>query len=278
MQNFPWAIALSCLLLALVITVLGLWTLRRRRPASQGKLPTEWALAARSVFSTDERRIYRLLRESLPHHIVLSKLPLVRFCQPMDASEIRYWYDLLGSNYVTFAICGTNGRVLAAIDMDKDRSSGSASLRRVMRIKEAVLEACRVTYLRVPAGELPSAAELQSLVPKTSPAPAALAAPPAGGALSKARATLANTVASRRAERGGRWQDANGFQDSFFALDSRLDGFNGSDYMGLDEPASVPVDSTPVLTEQIDRPAPRHAGAGVVVEDRPRANPSARPG
>ena len=45
-------------------------------------LPTDWALTGRPVFSDDERRVYRQLREALPHHIVLSKLPLVRFCQP----------------------------------------------------------------------------------------------------------------------------------------------------------------------------------------------------
>jgi hypothetical protein len=54
------------------------------------------------------------LREALPHHIVLSKLPLVRFCQPNDPGEVQFWYDLLGTNHVGFAICSANGRVLAA--------------------------------------------------------------------------------------------------------------------------------------------------------------------
>ncbi|MCK7500155.1 MAG: hypothetical protein MZW92_64980 [Comamonadaceae bacterium] len=69
----------------------------------------------------DERRVYRQLREALPHHIVLSKLPLVRFCQPTDPNEVRFWYELLGSTDVTFAICSANGRVLAAIDLDTER-------------------------------------------------------------------------------------------------------------------------------------------------------------
>ena len=57
------------------------------------------------------------LREALPHHIVLSKLPLVRFCQPNDPQQVRFWYELLGSLNVTFAVCSANGRVLAAIDL-----------------------------------------------------------------------------------------------------------------------------------------------------------------
>ena len=79
-------------------------------------------MTARPVFSTDERRVYRQLREALPHHIVLAKLPLVRFSQPTDQEQVRYWYALLGSIDVTFAVCSANGRVLAAIDLDNDRA------------------------------------------------------------------------------------------------------------------------------------------------------------
>ena len=131
---------------------------KRRAPAQR------WALTARPVFSTDERRVYRLLREALPHHIVLSKLPLVRFCQPTDPNEVRYWYDLLGAIHVTFAVCSANGRVLAAIDLDTDRGNS----RRVLQIKQSVLGACRVRYLRCPVDNLPSVAELQLLVPQSA--------------------------------------------------------------------------------------------------------------
>ena len=141
------------------------WSLRARRPARQAAADRV-GLTARPVFSTDERRVYRQLREALPHHIVLSKLPLVRFCQPTDPQEVRYWYELLGSIHVTFAICSANGRVLAAIDLDTDRGNS----RRVMQIKQAVLGACRVRYLRCPVDNLPSIAELQLLVPSSGAA------------------------------------------------------------------------------------------------------------
>ena len=86
LQWLPWAALAAVTLLAFGLVLL---LLRSRKPTSR-PLPLEWALAGRPVFSTDERRIYRLLREALPHHIVLSKLPLVRFCQPTDQSEVRY--------------------------------------------------------------------------------------------------------------------------------------------------------------------------------------------
>jgi Protein of unknown function (DUF2726) len=226
MQMLPWIAALTALVLTAI--ALGIWAFGRK-PNKTVALPTEWALAARPVFSTDERRVYRLLREALPHHIVLSKLPLVRFCQPTDPNEVRYWFDLLGSSHVTFAVCSANGRVLAAIDLDTDRGNS----RRVMQIKQSVLSACRVRYLRCPVDQLPSVAELQLLVPSSGavargpqPAPA-----PAIN-LHQARDSLSSAVASRRAERTALWQDSTVFQDSFFAADSR-DGFVNSEFTPL---------------------------------------------
>ena len=225
MQTLPWILALTAL--ALLAIALGLWALQRK-PRKSVVLPTEWALTARPVFSTDERRVYRLLREALPHHIVLSKLPLVRFCQPTDPNEVRYWFDLLGSSHVTFAVCSANGRVLAAIDLDTDRGNS----RRVMQIKQSVLGACRVRYLRCPVDHLPSVAELQLLVPSSSsPARGPQPAQPAN--LNQARSSLTSTVASRRAERTALWQDSTVFQDSFFAPDTRMDSFGNSEFGSL---------------------------------------------
>ena len=185
------------------------------------------------MFSTDERRVYKLLREALPHHVILSKLPLVRFCQPNDPGEVRYWYELLGSINVTFAVCSANGRVLAAIDLDTDRGNS----RRVLQIKQSVLGACRVRYLRCPVDNLPSAGELQLLVPSATARhahAARLAADrPERGARLARRAR--SPRGGRSAARSGRTR--RGFQDSFFAPDSRQDGFGISEYPHLPPPA-----------------------------------------
>jgi hypothetical protein len=203
----PWLLAATSLALLTVAAVL--WLLRRRLPRSR-PLPSEWTLAARPVFSSDERRVYRQLREALPHHIVLAKLPLVRFTQPTDPQEVRYWYELLGSIHVSFAVCSANGRVLAVIDLDNDRSNS----RRVLQIKQSVLAACRVRYLRCPADHLPSIPELQLLVPQNNataraPQPAPTGTGPAQSARRRDRPTL--------------WQDSGFMQDSFFGPDARND-------------------------------------------------------
>jgi len=232
MQTLPWIVALGAL--TLLILVLAVWALKLQ-PLKSTALPTEWALTARPVFSTDERRVYRLLREALPHHIMLSKLPLVRFCQPADPNEVRYWFDLLGTSHVSFAVCSTNGRVLAALDLDTDRGNS----RRLMQIKQAVLGACRVRYLRCPVDQLPSVAELQLLVP-TSGAPVrgpqpAPSAPTPPTNLHQARNTPSNSGARRAERTTALWQDSTVFQDSFFAPDPR-DVFGSSEFSPVPGP------------------------------------------
>jgi hypothetical protein len=216
-------------------------------------------VSPRPVFSTDERRVFRLLREALPNHTVLAKLPLVRFCQPSEPDEVRYWYDLLGAINVTFAVCSANGRVLAALDLERTGS------RRTLQIKQSVLGACRVRYLRVPIDNLPTPLELQALVPQ--PGVPSRFADSLPRPLTAASETLSHTIASRRAERTALWQDSRGFADSFFAPDSRFDGVGVAETTGADlAPAEVAA-----LLAQSDR-----AIAAVVVDEAEAAEPPSR--
>jgi hypothetical protein len=258
MQTLPGIVALAAL--ATLVIVLTIWAMKLRTTKKSVPLPKEWSLTARPVFTAEERRVYRLLREALPHHIVLSKLPLVRFCQPTNPNNVRYWFELLGSNHVTFAVCSANGRVLAAIDLDTDRGHSN----RVQQIKHAVLNACRVRYLRCPVQHLPSVAELQLLVPQGAasargPLPSTPTSAPAAPALNHARDALSSTVATKRAARPPLWQDSSVFQDSFFAPDNRADGFANSDFN--DTPTAIP--------RAAGATAGPHDIVGVVV-DRPK--------
>lgn len=215
----PPLLSLTLALLALA-TAGGIvaWWWSSKRPPRTAALPDAQSLSARPVFSADERRMYRQLREALPQHIVLAKLPLVRFSQPTDQGRVRYWYELLGSIDVTFAICSANGRVLAAVDLDNERS-GSPQVR---QIKQAVLGACGVRYLRCPLDRLPSIPELQLLVPQHPAAapPPRTTAPGHDWAGDRSLAP----AAQRQARRPAPWQDSGLFQDSFFAADSSADG------------------------------------------------------
>jgi hypothetical protein len=215
-----WIAALAVCVLGLAISLV--WALRRPAYANKG-LPAEWSLTARPVFTGDERRVFRLLREALPHHVVLSKLPLVRFCQPTEAKEVRYWFDLLGSSHVTFAICSPNGRVLAAIDLEGERGVTPRSL----QIKHAVLTACRVRYLRCSMDQLPSVAELQLLVPQGSSPRGPLPAPAATASLPRRRGVADDEFGSdwgQFSQPLPLWQDARVFggEDGFGERPARM--------------------------------------------------------
>ncbi|HNU10560.1 MAG TPA: DUF2726 domain-containing protein [Rubrivivax sp.] len=226
----PWLLASIAAILLVAAT--ALWWVDRRRGRRLPPLPREWALTPRPVFNSDERRVYRQLREALPHHVVLSKLPLVRFCQPIDPEQTRYWYRLLGSINVTFAICSPNGRVLAAIDLEHDR----AASRRVLQTKQAVLGACRIRYLRCPVDLLPSIPELQLLVPQSGQPRGPHAAPMSGHAPDAIRRSLGE----RRRGRHALWQDSGFFQDSFFGSDTGGSRDPAtSDFAPLDPPESA---------------------------------------
>lgn len=236
----PWILASSSVALLLAAGVL--WLIRRNRRAAQ-PLPDQWALTARPVFSTEERRMYRQLREALPQQVILSKLPLVRFCQPTDPKAVRFWYRLLGAHHVSFAICSPNGRVLAAIDVDNDR----AGTQRSTQIKHSVLAACRVRYLRCAPERMPSVPELQLLVPQAS--------------ASVRPSQPAVVSGTGRRDRAPLWQDSGFMQDSFFGLDGRGDLGTPSSF-GSSRPAPLGARERP--------PAPEDVG-GVVI-DTPAAS------
>jgi hypothetical protein len=208
----------------------------------------DWDLLPRPVFTADERRLYRQLREALPHHVILAKLPLVRMCQPADPDQVRYWYELLGAIQVTFAICSTHGRVLAAIDLHYDRGGPPA---RATRIKQSALGACRVRYLRCPADHLPSVAELQLLVPQNAsanrgPQPAVAPAGEPGAPLPPpSAANDSRSGASRRRERTTLWQDSLPFTDSFFTPERRFEAAGLGDSDPEDEVSEAPAGAAP---------------------------------
>ena len=216
-STLPWILA--TLSAAMLLAAAVIWRMNRSKPGQQ-PLPTEWALSARPVFSTDERRAYRQLKEALPHHVILSKLPLVRICQPVDPKEVRYWYELLGATHVSFAICTANGRVLAAIDLDSERSMS----RRSSQIKQAVLAACRVRYLRCPADHLPSIPELQLLVPQTANSARGPQAATAQAYRLQEGADSTSYTVTQGHDRATLWEDSANLRDSFFNVHTHRAG------------------------------------------------------
>jgi nitrogen fixation-related uncharacterized protein len=241
-----WLLVVIALALLVVVVFTLLWRSARKQAADD--LPTEWPLVQRPLFSPEERTLYRQLRAALPHHMILAKVPLVRFCQPVDRNDVRYWFGLLGPIHVSFIICADNGRVLAALDIKRPDFKPS---RRTTVIKQAVLTACRIRYIECRSDQLPSTSDLQGIVPQQGETaartyvpgsgPQTHASPPDRSAASGAssghagapqqgsngRSTLAHAVRTPR--NGTPWYESGFSQDSFFAPDLRDQSFPETD-------------------------------------------------
>ena len=209
-QPYLWLTA-ALLLAALLLLLAGRRRAGRRRPETVS-LPGEWPLLPRRVFNAEERLLHRQLRQALPQHVVLAKLPLVRFCQPPRGGDTRYWFRLLGNVHVSFAVCDEAGHVLAVVDLEGPRGVS----RRAQQTKDAVFRVLGLRYLRCVSGELPSLGELRALVP---PLPAVTAATPVQASSER----LSSTVASRRQQRNAPWADSSGVDSSFGALGGVVD-------------------------------------------------------
>ena len=189
--------------------------------AARRRWPPKWNLNARPLFTVHERTLYRELKTALPQHVVLAKVSLLRFCQSADASDARDWYKRLQALHVSLLVCTPNGVVVAAIDIDKPSSKGPS---RAQKMKEGVLEACRVRYVRCGPGQWPQARLLAGWVlgpTGDGSERRSRNAPP--DPLLNAGDQLARKLKERRAERASRWSESSFAQDSFFAFDSRLD-------------------------------------------------------
>jgi len=117
---------------------------------------------------------------------------------------------------------------------------------RATRIKQSVLGACRIRYLRCAPDHLPSIPELQLLVPQAptasrgpQPAPSPSSVQGVNGLLHPNGRGLAHPQAStatqRRRERATLWSETLDFNDSFFASAHRFDHSSLGDLGAMSE-------------------------------------------
>ena len=228
-------VAITLSQLALLTSLCGLcggliaWAWLRMK--STPSLPSDWALSARASLGVTERLLYQQLRRAFPRWSIMPKLGLVKFCQPDDPSTVGYWYSLLGSSQVTFAVCDPDGWVLLAVDLEAERPRS----RRSKQVKQSVLAACRIQHLVVTRGPLPALSELRAMIPSGASSNAQGATPPSRS-MDAAWNTLANTVAARRAQRNLKWQESEVFQDSFFTGNGMVNAADDADPVSRKRP------------------------------------------
>jgi hypothetical protein len=135
----------------------------RRKPAEETDppLPAKWPLRARGLLTGEEHEVLSWLRAAFPKHMVMVKLPVVRFTIPLSkdtTSESKRLQTLLDGVYCSFTVCTPNGNVAGCVDVP-----GKRGLPRGNRdLKESLLSDCGIAYTVVRGFDLPKAAAMRA--------------------------------------------------------------------------------------------------------------------
>lgn len=128
------------------------WRLRREADVSL-RVPARWPLEARGLVSAGEDEVWKWLRSTFHDHLVMVKVPVLRFTIPMagERNNSAQWLELLSGVYTTFTVCTTDGTVVGCVDVPGKRGLGEAS----RELKEALLADCNISYTVVRSHSLP---------------------------------------------------------------------------------------------------------------------------
>ena len=125
------------------------------------RMPSRWPLAARVLMTNEEHEVFKWLRATFHDHLVMIKLPVLRFTVPVDKDKNgggARWQELLGGVYCTFTVCTLNGNVVGCVDVP-----GKRGLNKTNRdVKESLLSDCRVAYTVARSVKLPKASAMRA--------------------------------------------------------------------------------------------------------------------
>lgn len=152
---------LSGLLLGTLIGIGGYAWWLRKKSAEALRLPDRWPLTTRVLITNEEYEVLKWLRTTFHDHMVMIKLPVLRFTKPTDLEQNgagKRWQDLLGGVYCTFTICTANGNVVGCIDVPGKRGVNKSS----RDMKQSLLSDCRIAYTFVRSAALPTASAMRA--------------------------------------------------------------------------------------------------------------------
>lgn len=153
---------------------------RRKAGAKDLAWPARWPLQARKVVNGNENKVWHGLKSIFHDHMVLVKIPVLRFtrlqdtpalgsasglngkAEPQELLTNRQWLDRLGrleGVYTTFTVCTLNGQVIGCVDVPGGRGFSESS----SAMKEALLLDCGIAYAVADALTPTDAARLREL-------------------------------------------------------------------------------------------------------------------
>lgn len=160
--NFSTFLMLGLALLAGLVAGAGLyamWLLKKED--TDPPIPAKWPLAARGIMSGEEHEVMKWLRSTFPEHMIMVKMPVVRYTIPVGKdkkAESKRLQDLIDGVYCSFAVCTISGTVVGCIDVP-----GKRGLPRGNRdLKESLLSDCGIAYTVVRGFDLPRSSAMRA--------------------------------------------------------------------------------------------------------------------
>ncbi len=125
---------------------------------NQRRIPGQWQLRVRPLFTGVERTVWHWLERGFFDHHVLVKIPVLRFLSPRSAAQGQHSHELLKGVYCSFTICDSDGSVVGCVDVP-----GSSGLKASNRdLKKKLFEECGVAYAVLSASQLPALEALRA--------------------------------------------------------------------------------------------------------------------
>ena len=158
-----WTFFFLCLGLAIGAALgVGFYMLRLKRLADEKmRLPSKWPLTSRVLMTNEEYEVFKWLFMTFDDHLVMVKLPVLRFTLPLSKNENgggARWQELLASVYCTFTVCTPDGHVVGCVDVPGKRGIN----RNNRQIKEALLSDCGIAYTVVRSANLPEGSAMRA--------------------------------------------------------------------------------------------------------------------
>ncbi len=136
------------------------WWLRTRR-VPDPLVPDKWPLAARSLLTSEERAGLKWLAATFHDHMVMVKVPVLRFTVPTDKKQegtAQRWQELLNGVYCTYTVCTPQGKVIGCVDLPGKRGLPQAT----RALKEKLLSDCGLAYTVVLVTDLPKSTAMRA--------------------------------------------------------------------------------------------------------------------
>jgi|GEM_PF-6561565 Protein of unknown function (DUF2726). len=124
----------------------------------------QWFYKRRNVMSQSELRFFKLLREALPHKLVLSQVSMyqVLACPPRD--KAHFWR--IGQKCLDIVVCNDDSSVLFVAELD-DKTHNDPERQKADATKEKALRDAGVPLIRWHAEMMPTVPEIRETIRKT---------------------------------------------------------------------------------------------------------------